>query len=40
MPDDTTVIALPGEDQAALEDALHELRTCRALLDALRQPPD
>ena len=40
LPDDTTVIALPGEDQAALEDALHELRTCRALLDALRQPPD
>ena len=40
LPDDTTVIALPGEDQAALEDALHELRTCRALLDELRQPPD
>lgn len=32
--------ALPSIDQAALEDALEELRACRAILDALRQPPD
>lgn len=32
--------ALPSIDQAALEDALDELRACRAILDALRRPPD
>jgi DNA-binding transcriptional MerR regulator len=31
---------LPTADRAALEDALGDLRACRALLDALRQPPD
>ena len=38
--DDSASLALPAVDQAALEDALHEMRTCRAILDALRQPPE
>lgn len=37
---DSASAALPSVDQAALEDALHEMRACRAILDGLRQLPD
>jgi len=39
-PYDPASAALPSIDKAALEDALEELRACRAILDALRQPPE
>lgn len=39
-PDDSASAALAAVDQAALEDALNEMRSCRAILDALRQPPE
>lgn len=37
---DPATAPLPAIDQAALEDTLSELRACRALLDAVRLPPD
>ncbi|GJD35579.1 MerR family transcriptional regulator [Methylobacterium aerolatum] len=39
-PYDPATAPLPATDQAALEDALGELRACRALLDAVRFPPE
>jgi DNA-binding transcriptional MerR regulator len=37
---DPATAPLPAIDQAALEDTLSELRACRALLDAVRLPPE
>ncbi|MBE7200225.1 MAG: MerR family transcriptional regulator [Parafilimonas terrae] len=39
-PYDPATAPLPATDQAALEDALHEMRACRVLLDAVRLPPE
>ena len=37
---DPATAPLPAIDQAALADTLRELRACRALLDAVRLPPE